>query len=93
MVVKRPCVTIEQSRLCWALWLLLCLCTLGFPDKYLERLTYFEDLIPESNDPNHPYQPWTRPKTFSDRGDASGSGQKTMRQKQQEEWDRLNIAA
>ncbi|KAG8770002.1 hypothetical protein FRC12_004580 [Ceratobasidium sp. 428] len=92
MAIKHRCVTVDQSPVCRALWILLCCCTLGFPDKYLERLAYFEDLVPKSNDPNNLFRPWTQPKTFSDRGDANGNGQKTMRQKQQEEWDRLNIA-
>jgi len=83
---------VEESSLCRLIWLALCSLTLGFPDKYLERLTYFEDLVPDSGDPAKPLRPWTRPKTFSDRGDLGGGQQKTMRQKQQEEWDRLNIA-
>ncbi|KAG9121203.1 hypothetical protein FRC07_002936 [Ceratobasidium sp. 392] len=73
------------------LWLTLCLFTLGFPAKYRERLTYFRDLVPDVDAQGQKILPWTSQKTFSDRGEEKG-GQKTMRQKQQEEWDRLNIA-
>ncbi|KAB5591625.1 hypothetical protein CTheo_4925 [Ceratobasidium theobromae] len=58
--------------------------TFGFPIKYRERLRLFEDLVPTS-------EAWSTPATYSDRG-VEGSSRKTMRQKQQEEWDRLNIA-
>ncbi|EUC54850.1 transmembrane protein, putative [Rhizoctonia solani AG-3 Rhs1AP] len=77
--------TLETSWLCWSLWVGICVLALGFPNKYLERLVYFEDLIPNPN-----IRAWSQRKSFSDRGDSSGL--KTMRQKQQEEWDRLNIA-
>ncbi|KAB5591626.1 hypothetical protein CTheo_4926 [Ceratobasidium theobromae] len=66
------------------LWFLVCVLTLGFPAKYLERLRLFEDLVP-------PGKAWSTPATYSDRG-VEGDSRKTMRQKQQEEWDRLNIA-
>ncbi|KAB5591637.1 putative effector protein [Ceratobasidium theobromae] len=66
------------------LWFLVCVLTLGFPAKYLERLRLFEDFVP-------PGKAWSTPATYSDRG-VEGDSRKTMRQKQQEEWDRLNIA-
>lgn len=83
MSLKSRIQRFEQSYPCWLLWVSVCVITLGFPNKYLERLAYFEDLIPGSKDPNNPIRPWTTSKTFSDRGDGSGNGQKTMRQKQQ----------
>ncbi|KAB5591627.1 transmembrane protein [Ceratobasidium theobromae] len=84
--------TVEESTISWTLWVAVCIIALGFPNKYFERLAQFEDLIPRSDDFTTPLRAWSYPKTFSDRGDIRGSGQKTMRQKQQEEWDRLNIA-
>ncbi|QRW16699.1 short chain dehydrogenase [Rhizoctonia solani] len=63
-----------------------------FPAKYKERLRLFEDLVCLK------HEPWSLEASFSDRGDPfarannPGSSLKTMRQKQQEEWDRLNIA-
>ncbi|KAF8757831.1 Enoyl-(Acyl carrier protein) reductase [Rhizoctonia solani] len=63
-----------------------------FPAKYKERLRLFEDLVCLK------HEPWSLEASFSDRGEPfakannPGSSLKTMRQKQQEEWDRLNIA-
>ncbi|KAG8718159.1 hypothetical protein FRC09_013095 [Ceratobasidium sp. 395] len=74
-----------------ALWFTLCLFTLWFPEKYRERLTYFEGLVPDKDKYGNEIPPWSSPKTFSDRGEK-GDERLTMRQKQQEEWDRLNIA-
>ncbi|CAE6394387.1 unnamed protein product [Rhizoctonia solani] len=73
------------------LWFLVCLFTLGFPAKYRERLRLFEDLVCLD------HEPWALRPSFSDRGDplsdkSEPGSLKTMRQKQQEEWDRLNIA-
>ncbi|CAE6427317.1 unnamed protein product [Rhizoctonia solani] len=70
----------------WIPWVIICWCTLGFPAKYRERLRLFEGLY----DIDDPYLAWSGEATYSDRGDEKGS-QKTMREKQQEEWDRLNI--
>ncbi|CAE6452128.1 unnamed protein product [Rhizoctonia solani] len=77
-------------------WFLICLFTLGFPAKYRERLRLFKGLhkINLSVDPENPldvkYKPWSTPPVYSDRGNGNNS-LLTMRQKQQEEWDRLNI--
>ncbi|KAH7326908.1 hypothetical protein B0J17DRAFT_681052 [Rhizoctonia solani] len=70
-------------------WFLVCLTTLGFPVKYRERLRLFENLFPL--DRPQGYDPWSDGPTYSDRGSPYNS-LKSMRQKQQEEWDRLNIA-
>ncbi|KAJ1306406.1 hypothetical protein OPQ81_007411 [Rhizoctonia solani] len=67
------------------LWFLVCLATFGFPAKYRERLRLFEGLHDLKD------APWSTPATHSDRGHKDDSRQ-SMRQKQQEEWDRLNIA-
>jgi hypothetical protein len=92
MTARKGFPTVEESYISWLLWIVVCIVALGFPNKYFERLAYFEDLVPGSDDPTAPVRPWSHPKTFSDRGDPKGVAQKTMRQKQQEEWDRLNIA-
>ncbi|CAE6393848.1 unnamed protein product [Rhizoctonia solani] len=86
----RPNTGVLVSSICRSLWAMICIISLGFPNKYLGRLCYFTDLIPGSDSPNSNLPAWSQPETFSDRGDANGP--KTMRQKQQEEWDRLNIA-
>ncbi|KAB5591669.1 hypothetical protein CTheo_4877 [Ceratobasidium theobromae] len=69
-----------------AIWFILCIITLGYPAKYLERLQLFEEL--EISTP-----PWSKAAKYSDMGSTSdpNSSRKTPRQKQQEEWDRLNI--
>lgn len=63
------------------LWVLLCVATLGFPQKYSEQLELFEKLIPSG-------PAWTSPKTFSNRGPVDGTNpnQQTIRQKQQVSW-------
>ncbi|KAF8600496.1 hypothetical protein BDV93DRAFT_525370 [Ceratobasidium sp. AG-I] len=73
----------------WIAWIALCVITLGFPAKYRERLRLFESLAP----PNESI-PWSTPPEYSDRGPKhkDRDSQRTMREKQQEEWDRLNIA-
>ncbi|KAG9094877.1 hypothetical protein FS749_011624 [Ceratobasidium sp. UAMH 11750] len=67
------------------LWITVCVITLGFPAKYRERLRLFEHLMVLSD------VAWINPPTYSDAGHPN-SNMKTLRQKQQEEWDRLNIA-
>ncbi|CAE6445877.1 hypothetical protein ACGC1H_003919 [Rhizoctonia solani] len=71
----------------WVVWLLVCLFTLGFPAKYRERLRLFEGLY---NIDAKDYKAWSTLPVYSDRGYKHNSIQ-TLRQKQQEEWDRLNI--
>ncbi|CAE6419959.1 unnamed protein product [Rhizoctonia solani] len=71
----------------WILWLLVCFPTLGFPAKYRERLRLFEGLYDIDNEN---YKAWKTTPIYSDRGHRYNSI-KTLRQKQQEEWDRLNI--
>ncbi|CEL56408.1 hypothetical protein RSOLAG1IB_07794 [Rhizoctonia solani AG-1 IB] len=80
----------SMSSLYQSLWIIICIIGLGFPNKYRNRLDDFKPLIPGPDDSDLSILAWSQPKTFSDRGDASGT--KAMRQKQQEEWDRLNIA-
>ncbi|KAG9123010.1 hypothetical protein FRC07_000362, partial [Ceratobasidium sp. 392] len=73
------------ESLLWGIWVGVCILTLAFPVKYRERLRLFEDLADLAGDP------WTQRATYSDGGDDQKPNVKTPRQKQQEEWDRLNI--
>ncbi|KAH7326883.1 hypothetical protein B0J17DRAFT_741291 [Rhizoctonia solani] len=66
------------------LWFFVCLITLGFSARYRERLRLFEQLY----DTN--ITAWSTPPTYSNRG-YKNSSLLSMQQKQQEEWDRLNI--
>ncbi|KDN47783.1 hypothetical protein RSAG8_03203, partial [Rhizoctonia solani AG-8 WAC10335] len=70
------------------LWLACLLFTLGFPAKYRERLRLFEGLYDIGG--GEKYEAWSTRPIYSDRGYKNNAMQ-TMRQKQQEEWDRLNI--
>ncbi|CAE6432931.1 unnamed protein product [Rhizoctonia solani] len=71
----------------WILWRLVCVASLGFAARYRERLRLFEGLY-DIDDTD--YKPWSTLPIYSDRGYKHNSIQ-TLRQKQQEEWDRLNI--
>ncbi|KAG9082162.1 hypothetical protein FRC06_005193 [Ceratobasidium sp. 370] len=66
-------------------WSLVCIVTFRFPAMYRERLRLFEHLMVLSD------VPWTDPPTYSNAGDPD-SNMKPLRQIQQEEWDRLNVA-
>ncbi|KAG8709163.1 hypothetical protein FRC11_005838, partial [Ceratobasidium sp. 423] len=68
-------------------WFLVCLFTLGFPAKYRERLHLFEGLYKPVTEVQ--YVPWDGEPTYSGNGEANE--QKTLRHKQQAEWDRLNL--
>ncbi|KAF8592966.1 hypothetical protein BDV93DRAFT_567088 [Ceratobasidium sp. AG-I] len=81
----------DLFKLTDVVWTYVCIITLGFPAKYSQRLVLFEDLVPRNSD-GQALERWSTSPEFSDRGDKGKGSQKTMREKQQEEWDRLNIA-
>lgn len=64
------------------LWTYVCVITLGFPAKYLQRLELFIELVPK-DDEGKDIPRWSTSPEFSDRGGKGKGSQRTMREKQQ----------